>query len=1046
MRVTTLTLPTQRAFFAAALLLSVVSGCRCGGTTVTPNDGGPPPVMDAGSDAGGPVDSGTPPDAGEPDAGLPPELKINRVLPPRGGSAGGTTVLVEGSAFIRDFATRGTEAKKQTTLKFGSNSVIDFQIIDDETLEAKVPPGRAGLVNVSITNPNGTYNCQGCFTYFDELYATGIAPTDGPLRGGTTVVIDGQGFTSDVEVLFGVQSSPRVTLLPSGKLEAITPRGLAADSVDVSVYNKNGVAILRRAFRYVPDVTITQVTPPTGPLSGGTVVTLTGTGFENVTSVKFGTATATSTTVSSTQLTATAPMGAALGAVDVTVTTSRDAATAKGAFAYVDTAGAFKIYGVVPHVANPGETVTVLGQGLDAMSVTATFGGAAVVVGTRTPTTAVVTVPARGALARRVDVALSDGTTTSTVLGGFTFRLGLATISPTTGPDTGATQVTLAGSNLPADAQVVVGSLAATSVVVSSETALTAATPRGSGGAASDVIVREAADLENFAVLPGAFTYTETLSVGRVQPEKGAVAGGTLVTVLGGGFGNGTTVSFGAAKAKDVKIVDSHTLTCRTPRGNVGSVDVTVERLGQTDKLAGGFSYFDPKSISGGLSGGPLVGTLNITVLDSTQGFYGAPVSDANVMLGIDPNTPFQGLTDVRGQITFSDPALVKGQTVTVFKANYESATVTAVNAENLTVFIARTGGGEPSMGPPPTGVPPSVISGRVTGFKIPRPLYPGERMEARVFVAQTSLYATPPFRAPGARTQEKWQVTVEGGAYSVFTSAGLRAVYAIFGVNDLTTNHFTPFLMGVKRGVTTSPDAPAKNEDIVLDMYLDVTVPVTIDGLLNFPTSLGITLPATNSVYAWLDLGAEGFIPNPNNWDTGGASASSVTGSGASLSFPNFPHLDGSNFIFLNEAASIDNYPVSYYFRRQPGDLTAGVTIGPMLPAPNIQQPKTTFNGTISWTVDPGPVPDIHQVQILKLTLLGPLSVWSMVLPGAETQVTLPAPAVAKLHSEEMGPLFVVIYSSRSPKFAYNQWTYDTLSGVSWSSFTMALSSGFTP
>ena len=50
------------------------------------------------------------------------------------------------------------------------------------------------------------------------------------------------------------------------------------------------------------------------------------------------------------------------------------------------------------------------------------------------------------------------------------------------------------------------------------------------------------------------------------------------------------------------------------------------------------------------------------------------------------------------------------------------------------------------------------------------------------------------------------------------------------------------------------------------------------------------------------------------------------------------------------------------------------------------------------------------------------------------------------KLRNEEMGPLFVVIYSSRSPKFAYNQWTYDTLSGVSWSSFTIALGSGFTP
>ena len=68
--------------------------------------------------------------------------------------------------------------------------------------------------------------------------------------------------------------------------------------------------------------------------------------------------------------------------------------------------------------------------------------------------------------------------------------------------------------------------------------------------------------------------------------------------------------------------------------------------------------------------------------------------------------------------------------------------------------------------------------------------------------------------------------------------------------------------------------------------------------------------------------------------------------------------------------------------------------------------------------------------------TLFGPVTLWSIVLPGTETQVTLPQPAVQKLRNEQMGNgLYVEIRASRSPKFAYNQWTYDTLSGVSWSS-----------
>jgi hypothetical protein len=619
-------------------------------------------------------------------------------------------------------------------------------------------------------------------------------------------------------------------------------------------------------------------------------------------------------------------------------------------------------------------------------------------------------------------------------------------MAPDAGVAAGGTAASLIGTALPADAEIFLGAQAATGVTVTGETQADFTTPPGSGGAPSDLKVREALDHENFGTLAGAFTYQESLSIGRVEPSRGAVAGNTLVTVLGAGFGDSTVVSFGSNRAKDVKIVDAHTLTCRTPRGDVGTFDVKIDRLSQSDTLPGGFSYFDPRSISGGLSGGPLVGTLNITVLDSTQGLYGAPVDLANVMLGIDVATPFQGVTDARGQLTFSDPSLVKAQTVTVWKDNYESATVTGVNAENLTVFISRTGGGGGSPGAPPPGIPASMISGRVTGFKSPRPLVTGESLEARVFVAQTSLFGGPPFGGPPDKSHEKWQIRVDGGEFLVFTGAGLRAVYAVLGIYSANAQTFTPVTMGVHRAITTSPDNPAINQDIVLDMQLDLAVPISIDGPLDFP-GLNGPEPGVNRVYAWLDLGAEGFIPNPNNWDTGMGAQSSVSTAGASIVFPNFPQLDGSNFIFLNEASGSSSYPVSYYFRRQPGDMTLGVTIGPLLPAPDITAPLVTFDGTVSWTMSAGPTPDLFDVQIIRPTLFGNVTVWEMVLPGTETQLVLPAPAVQKLLREEAGnSLFVVIYGSRSPKFAYNQWTYDTLSGVTWSSFTISVSNGFTP
>lgn len=1038
------------ALFAAAVL-ALSPSCSCGPSKhpdagMGGGTGGGGGDVDAGGGVGG-GGGGMDEDGGQ-DAG-PPVLKVTQVLPPRGASAGGTTVTMLGSAFIAGFAHSGSEARGQTLIKFGSNPVQDFQIIDDNTIELRTPPGTAGQTNVSFQNPNGNFSCSGCFTYFDELSVTSVTPKEGPLAGGNTVDLIGTGFTADAEVLFGNNAATQITLVDSTHLTVTVPRGQVADLVDLSVYNKNGTGNLRRVYRYDNELRLAGVSPLTGPVAGGTVVTLTGTGFTGVTQVLFGATAGTAlNVVSDSQLTVTSPMAAATGAVDIKLTNAFETWTAKGAFTYFDPAGAFTVFSVFPHVARPGDSVTVTGQGFDQVGLAVTLGGQTSTVGAQSFSTAVITVPARGAAARRSDV-VATGSTSATLTQGFTWGLTLATVAPITGPAAGGTSTTVTGTALSPDVEVFFGASKGTTSNVSGETTATVTTPQGSGGTPSDLFAREAADHENEFVLPAAFTFLEPLSIGDVDPGRGAIAGNTLVSVLGSGFSDGMTVSFDVNKAKDVKVIDAHHLTCRTPKGNVGVVDVSVDRpsTSEHDLLPGGYSYFDPRSISGGMSGGALVGTLNVTVLDSTQGFYGAPVPLATVMLGVDPATPFQGTTDDRGQITFSDPSLVKAQTVTVFKDEYESATVTGVNTENVTVFISRTGGGSgnPGNGPPPP--PPSVISGHVTGFKAPRSLTSSEHLEARVFVAQTSLFGGPPFGGVPSHQGQKWQVTTDGAEYLLFTSAGLRATYAIFGIANNQTGSFEPYLMGIKKGITTSSDDPATNEDIILDTHLDLTVPITIDSPLSFPDMMGNVLPGNNSVYAWLDLGAEGFVPNPNNWATGTASSSSVSSAASMMQFPNFPHLDGSNFVFLNESQGTTAYPASFYFRRQPGDMSQGITIGPMLGAPDITDPLMTFDGTISWNLGTGATPDIHDVQIVLPTLFGLVTLWEVVLPGNQTSITLPPNAVQKLRNEQAGQsLFVLIYSSTSPKFDYSQWTYDALSGATWSAFTLAESAGFMP
>lgn len=1036
---------STQTLLLGALLMTALYGCNCTDPNAG-NDGGVD-VEDAGFDAGEPPDAGTPVDAGDPDAGPPPELKINKVLPSRGPTSGGVQVTLDGSGFIRGFAQRATEATKKTTVKFGSNVAQDIQVIDDTTLDVKIPTGKAGLANISIENGNGLFVCEACFTYFEELFTKSATPKEGPLRGGTEVTITGGGFTSEVQVLFGKLSSPQVTVVSSKELKVLSPRANGTGPVDLTVYSKNGVGVLRNVFRYYDDLRVGGVTPNTGPIAGGTVLTLVGKGFLGTSSVKFNGVEATSFSVDDastlTVVTPAAPNG--ISAATITLTTPRDTWQVKDAFAWVD-GSQCGVAGIYPHLgpAAGGNTVTVMGQGLNDPSVTVTVGGAPVATDSSTANELTFTAPPRGSSARKVQVVVQHPTCNN-LIHTYTYGIALSAIAPDRGPITGGTAATVTGVELPADALVNVGALEATVTGAPAETSLSLMTPKGQGGEATDVWVREAADPENEAILENSFTFDEALSMGRVQPDRGAIAGGTLVSVLGSGFGEGTIVRFGKHVAKDIKVVDVHTLTVRTPKAEgVETVEVKVERAGQSDTLQGGFSYYDPRSLSGGLSGGPLTGTLNITVLDSSPGSYGLPVQLATVLLGTDQFTPYQGLTDHRGQITFSDAALVKAQTVTAIKDGYESATVTNVNAENLTVFMARTGG-DGSPAPPPPGAPPSIISGHVTGFKAPRPLGPNESLEARVFIAQGSLFAGAPYQNPPNRQGQKWQVTKEGGEYLLATRAGLRAVYAIFGVANSQAMSFEPYLMGVKRGITVTADQPATNEDIILDMHLDVTVPVTIDGPLSIDG-----MPALNELYAWMDLGAEGFIPNPNNWQAGTGSGSSISSTQPMLNFPHFPQLDGSNFIFMNASYSpMSGLPQSVYFRRQPGDMTKGVTVGPMLPTNELLTPSSAqpFAGTIAWVTDPGPSADIHQVKVLKPTLFGMVTLWSIVLPGTESQVTLPPAAVAKLQQEEAGTtLYVQILSSRSPKFAYNQWTYETLSGVSWSSYTVALSDPFTP
>jgi hypothetical protein len=142
------------------------------------------------------------------------------------------------------------------------------------------------------------------------------------LAGGTLVTITGSGFTGASNVLFGTTPATSFTFVSDTQITATSPAAATASTVDVKVVNPLGTSATGSGdkFAYTTVPAVSGVSPATGETTGGTSVTITGSGFTGTTSVLFGTTPARSfTVVSDTQVTATSPATTTAGTVDVTV-------------------------------------------------------------------------------------------------------------------------------------------------------------------------------------------------------------------------------------------------------------------------------------------------------------------------------------------------------------------------------------------------------------------------------------------------------------------------------------------------------------------------------------------------------------------------------------------------------------------------------------------------------------------------------------------------------------------------------------------------------
>jgi hypothetical protein len=400
---------------------------------------------------------------------------VTGISPASGKPSGGDSVTITGSGFTG-----------ATGVKFGATAVTAPTIGSDAQITATSPAG-GGTVDVTVTTPAGTSATSAAdqFTYTAvPAVVTGISPAVGSAVGGNSVTITGSGFLGATSVQFGTVTAPAMTVVSDSQITATSPAG-GPSPVQVTVVNRAGSSATSPAdeFTYISPPTVTGISPASGTAVGGTIVTITGSGFSGNVGVQFGTASAPAmTVVSATQITATSPPGD--GTVDVTVsnTAGTSATSAADRFGYVSA-----ITGLSP-AGGPvtgGTAVTIAGAGFTgATSVNFGTATAAMTVNSGFQITAI---SPPGAAVGNVNISVTTPTGTSAA-SQFTYRPAVTGVSPSTGRTTGGESVTITGIGFTGVTGVRFGSATAV-MTVNSGTQITATSPPGRAGTVVDVTV-----------------------------------------------------------------------------------------------------------------------------------------------------------------------------------------------------------------------------------------------------------------------------------------------------------------------------------------------------------------------------------------------------------------------------------------------------------------------------------------------------------------------------------------------------------------------------
>ena len=196
----------------------------------------------------------------------PPNLTA--ISPNAGSTAGGQTITLGGSGFYPGM-----------TVSIGGIACTSVNVATDSVATCVTPASAAGLVNVQITVLGDSFTLNNSYTYRARPTIVSVTPNNGTTAGGTAVVITGTNFVSGSTPRFQGTNCTSVVFVNSTTLNCNTP-ARSAGVANIVINNPDGQLSTETVqYTYNAPPTITSISPTSGAVAGGTVITITGTNF-----------------------------------------------------------------------------------------------------------------------------------------------------------------------------------------------------------------------------------------------------------------------------------------------------------------------------------------------------------------------------------------------------------------------------------------------------------------------------------------------------------------------------------------------------------------------------------------------------------------------------------------------------------------------------------------------------------------------------------------------------------------------------------------------